>query len=383
MGKVNQYGVRRRGKRYIAKPYVPGHGHVWAGTYDSHAEATAAAIAKIEETKTLPANKETVGSFVERWIRDYPRAKESTNDRYKADAERFAKEFGPRKLHQVTVPEARRYALNRRHDLGALRAMYSDARKEGLVRENPFSELGIPKGPGRRNIVAITSEELDRIIDLAGAAHHGEFALRFQALIRFAAETTMRPGEICGLDRPDVDFEAETVWVRRQFHKRRIQLPKNGKPRKLPFLPPRAAAAILGMPRLLPRPLCDVTGGEILFPGKHAQRITASALSGYWKPVRVAFEAGLAPERRVELVDPGKGALDLYALRHFGATQMVERGVESWIVARMMGHEDGGRLVERVYGHPRDDVARERLRRAFAQNVEPLRSVDNSEEATG
>jgi integrase len=374
MAKPNQYGVRKRGERWIAKPYVPGRGHVWAGTHDTEAEATEAAIAKIKAEQILPANKETVATFAERWMRDFPRPKESTEDRYRSDAQRFAAEFGERKLHEITVPEARRYAQRRRHDLGALRAMFSDARKDGLVLSNPFSELGIPKGPGRREIVAVTEEEFHRLADLALAAHGKEFGPVFRAIVLFAGTTTMRPGEIFGLDVADVDFAAEVIHVRRQFHKRRISPPKNGKPRKLPYLPPLAAEAIRSMPRRVPKAICDVTGGEILFCGKEGGRISASTLSAYWKPVRVAFETTLSTQRRSELTQV-KGTLDFYSLRHLGATQMIERGVESWIVARMMGHEDGGRLAERVYGHPRDEVARERLRQAFAEPTQ-LRAVE-------
>jgi integrase len=387
MPKKSQLGVKKRGKRWQARPYIPGVSHVWAGTYDTEEEATAAAEAKVAEHHTRPPRQETITSFAERWVRDFPRPKESTNDRYGSDAKRFAKAVDPsdkRKLHEVKVPEAMAYAQRRKHDLGALRAMFSDARKSGLVTTNPFSELGISKGPGRSEMTPITEEELDLMGALAFRSHGKEYGQVVRSLIIFAAETTMRPGEISGLDRSDIDFKGERVHVRRQFHKRRVQLPKSGKPRKLPYLPPRAAQAIRDLPRRVPAPRCEVTGGEILFYGKEGQRITQSALSAYWRPVRAAFEAAIPSDRLAEFEESGPSSLDFYALRHFGATRMVERGVESWIVAKMMGHEDGGRLVEKVYGHPRDEVARERLRKAFGENVRQLRAVESqAEEATG
>jgi integrase len=364
------YGVKRRGVRFTARPYIPGRGHVWAGTFDSEDEAVQAALAKIEEERRLPANKETVASFAARWVRDYPRPKDSTNDRYRADAERFAKVHGERKLHEITVREARPYAKAHRHDLGALRAMFSDARREGLVTGNPFSELRIPKGPGRSEIVVATPEELGELAEIA-RREHGRFGPVFRAIIVFAAYTGLRPGELFGLDWSDIDFEAETVHVRQQFHKRRLTLPKSGKTRTA-FLPPPAAQALRAMPRAV--------GGELVFAGKEGQRITQSALSGYWGKVRSAFLGSVSESRRMDF-ERVKGSLDFYAVtRHFCATYLVEQGVESWIVARQLGHEDGGRLVERTYGHPRDEVARERLRRAYGGNVEPLRAV---EEATG
>ena len=372
----SQYGVKRRGEKWTARPYVPGRGHIWAGTFDSEQEAVRAAIARIEEERRLPAHKETIGTFAARWVRDFPRPKESTNDRYRADAARFAREFGERKLHEITVPEARTYARAHRHDLGALRAMFTDARRDGLVLENPFAELGIPKGPGRSEIVVVTAQELDKLADLALSIHGRDFGPVVRSIVLFAANTGLRPGELAGLDWCDVDFEAETIHVRQQFHKRRLTLPKSGRTRRV-FLPPPAAQALREMPRRVHT--------EHVFAGKEGQRITQGALSGYWRSVRATFEATLDPPRLAEFqrANPGKPAVEFYSLRHYCATHLVEQGVESWIVAKQLGHEDGGRLVEKVYGHPRDEIARERLRRVYGQNVQPLRAVDDAEEATG
>jgi integrase len=316
---ANSYGVRRRGKKWTACPYIPGQGkHVWAGTHDSQEDATKAAIAKIEELRILPPNLETVQTFAER---------------------------------------------------------------DGLVLSNPFSELRISKGRGRKDIVPIDAEELGTLCELALSAHGKEFGRVFRSILRFAAYTGLRPGELFGLDWDDIDFEAETVHVRRQFHKRRVTLPKSNERRSV-FLPAPAAQALRDLPARVPKPLCHYSETAMVFPGKLDQRITASACSGYWAPVRTAFGATLSESRRMDFqrVD---GSLDFYAVtRHFCATYLIEQGVESWIVARQLGHQDGGRLVESVYGHPRDEIARERLRRVFKENVQPLRPV-KSEEATG
>jgi integrase len=382
-----RYGVKRRGERWQARPYIPGVGHVWAGTHDTEGEAEEAAKLKIAEHHTRPPMQETISSFTKRWIRDFPRPKESTDDSYNGAARRFREAVDPsdrRKLHEFTVPEAMAYARNHRYDVPALRAMYGDARREGLVREVPFSELRVSKGRGRKDIIAITAAELDLLGELIYECHSRDFAPVFHCIVDFAADTTMRPSEIFGLDRPDVDLKAEAVSIRRQFHKRRIQTPKNGKPRTLPYLPPRAAAAIRRLPRRVPPAICSVTGSEILFCGKQGQRISQSALWSYWEPVRTAFEASLDPQRRAELRaprHPDHPKMDFYELRHFGATQMAEKGVEDWIGAAMMGHTDGGKLYRDTYSHPSDQIAAQRLKQAFGRNVQPLRPVEDDEEA--
>lgn len=383
------YGVKRVGQRWQARPYVPGRGKLYAGTWDTQEEATKAAIRKIEEERRLPVSKETVATFAARWVKDFPRPKDSTNDRYRADAARFAKHAGESvKLHEIDKPTARKWAQAHPHDHGALRAMFADAEREGLItaNSNPFSALRISKGRGRRDISPITAEELGRLGEIAEQTHGKDYGPIFRSVIVFAAYTGLRPSEVFGLDRDDVDLQAETVHVRRQFHKRRLTSPKNGKQRTV-FLPPPAAEAIKSMPPRVPRPVCHYSGTQMLFPGKLGQRITQSALTSYWKPVRLIFEATLDDRRRRELRESSqseKAALDFYALRHFCATYLVEQGVESWIVARQLGHEDGGRLVEKTYGHPRDEVARQRLRQVFEQNVKPLRAVEgDAGEATG
>jgi integrase len=394
---ASRLGVKKRGKRWQARPYFPGVGHKWAGTHDTKDEAIEAAEAKVAEFTTRPPRQETIWSFFcgipdgppkdqrVRVLRDYPRAKDSTNDSYEGIARRFAERVDPddkRKLDEYTVPEALAYGRKYPADIYPLRAMFGDARREGLLRRDqdlPFSALGISKGRGRKDIVAITEEELDLLIEIAYEEHSNEFAPVFASVIDFAAATTMRPSEIFGLDRPDVDLKAEAVNIQRQFHKRRIQPPKNGEPRRLPYLPPRASQAVRHLPRRVPPPICEVTGGEILFYGKEGQRITQPALHSYWKPVRAAFEAKLPLARRDELRaarNPKYPQMDFYELRHFGATQMAERGIEDWVGAEMMGHTDGGKLFRETYSHPANRVAGQRLKQAFGRGTARVAGVE-------
>jgi integrase len=61
--------------------------------------------------------------------------------------------------------------------------------------------------------------------------------------------------------------------------------------------------------------------------------------------------------------------MDFYELRHFCATHLLELGVSHADVAVQLGHTDGGALVMSTYGHPSEDGARERLKRAYRANV--------------
>ena len=70
--------------------------------------------------------------------------------------------------------------------------------------------------------------------------------------------------------------------------------------------------------------------------------------------------------------------MDFYELRHFCATHLLELGVSHADVAVQLGHTDGGALVMSTYGHPSEDGARERLKRAFVATVVPLAGLRQS-----
>ena len=53
----------------------------------------------------------------------------------------------------------------------------------------------------------------------------------------------------------------------------------------------------------------------------------------------------------------------VHDLRHFFATTCIEQGVDIPTVAKWLGHQDGGALAMRVYGHLRDDHSREQASR--------------------
>jgi integrase len=128
----------------------------------------------------------------------------------------------------------------------------------------------------------------------------------------------------------------------------RLKLPKNGRARVV-ILPPPARDALLDVPPRIDTGWLFVTG--------RGRRFRKSSLFYYWNPVRAAF---------------GRPGMDFYELRHFCATHLLELGVSHADVAVQLGHTDGGALVMSTYGHPSEDGARERLKRAYAASVVPL-----------
>ena len=93
---------------------------------------------------------------------------------------------------------------------------------------------------------------------------------------------------------------------------------------------------------------------DLVFKGRRGQRLAQSTVidreHGYWPQVARAA---------------GHPDAVLYSLRHFAAHYLyVKLGLPARAVACQMGHVDGGRLVETLYGHG-DHGALDTLRDAF------------------
>jgi integrase len=70
----------------------------------------------------------------------------------------------------------------------------------------------------------------------------------------------------------------------------------------------------------------------------------------------------------------GRPGMDFYELRHFCATLLLDdMGISHADVAVQLGHTDGGKQVMKTYGHPSEDKARERIKRAYQGRVVQLR----------
>ncbi len=221
--------------------------------------------------------------------------------------------------------------------------MFNDAINDGLhPGPNPFANLRLEQPRGRKDLIALTLDELD---ELAGCALrvHGDFGPVFRAMVLFASYVGLRPGEMLALERSDVG--SEEVAIRRNLDGTgTVKLPKNGQER-IVVLPPPAREALADVPVRLDLPWLFVT--------PRGRRFSKSSLYYYWNPVRAAF---------------GRPGMDFYELRHFCATHLLELGSPA-DVAVQLGHSDGGALVMSTYGHPSEDAARERLKKAFRTNV--------------
>ena len=170
----------------------------------------------------------------------------------------------------------------------------------------------------------------------------------------------MRPGELDALRWTKIDFRAGTLVIDEQWNalERAFTLPKHGFIRTIALTDP-ARERLFRLPR----------DSEFVFTTLRGSHYRPSSRSHHWNRVRCA--AGL-------------GNVDLYtATRHyFGWYAWNVLELDPRDIALHFGHQDGGELVRKLYGHPDSRLARERVREAFRQASAvpiPIRKASRAE----
>jgi integrase len=211
-------------------------------------------------------------------------------------------------------------------------------------RLQPVPEaLGISRGKGRRDQQPPTEQQVWEMI-----VHARKLACpSFAAWLQVAAFTGLRPGELDALRWERIDFDRHRIVVAEQFSAatRAFDTPKNHLRCEAP-LTAHARDALLVLAR----------EGEFCFVSLRGEHWTPSSRAYHWKAVRAA--AGW------------EGSLYL-ATRHFAGWYMVnELEMSSEDVAIALGHQDGGNLVRRLYGHRDKGRALDRIVGAYATRAE-------------
>lgn len=326
----------KRGNKWAAKFVLDGK-QFWVpgGPWEkkSHAQE---AEKRMRDRLAYRRTDETCASFGERWLEEWPRPEASTRKLYAQAVRRFSEYFGATPLGDVEKLSARTWGLTvPRRVSGVIRTMYADALAVGLVETNPFSDLRLPMGERKAQIVPPTLEQYSDLLNACTIL--GGYGPEFKAMIQFAAWTGVRQGELFALMREDVGEEEVFVHRSRKLDGT-IGLPKNGTARTIPLVAP--ARVLNQVPTRPDGFLFHSPQGHPLLKGTHA-----------WSWNKVKASAGVSCR--------------WHDLRHFCATQLLEMGLSHFDVSVQLGHTDGGKLVMERYGHPSEAAAKRRLLAAF------------------
>ena len=153
----------------------------------------------------------------------------------------------------------------------------------------------------------------------------------------------LRHGEVAGLHRADLDLRRCVIHVRRQWSRRRIDTPKNGKGRNVD-MSERLAAALKEW--IAQQDLEAAVSGqptpEILFPGNTGgTRRTPSYMAENW--LRYKFWHPLLKRAQVR-------RLDLHGARHTFASRLIANNENLKYVSEQLGHSSI-QVTADIYGH--------------------------------
>lgn len=289
-----------------------------------------------------PRQRMTVAHWRDRWL-EVADIGDSTRAHYRQQTARFVEQHGARRLTAIDRLTCVEWAKAHPRDAAPLSAMWSAAIEAELLHDDsPWRGL-VRKFPGRDLPPGwLLAADVDRLIALPPAVLDGLYGLMWSALLALAADTGLRPGEIAGLRWTDLQPADGLIHVQRQANglTRTFTLPKHGSTRFVVY-PERAQRLVAAMPRLHDQQVFASVRGRVLWPEARARS---------WHRINAAF---------------GRPDMDLYELRHFCATRLLELGLSAGDVATQLGHQDGGKLVLKTYGHPRTDPALNRIRAAI------------------
>jgi integrase len=230
---------------------------------------------------------------------------------------------------------------------GLISAALNDAVRLGLIRSSPAGAVKLPPAENKERR-SLSPEELERYF--AAAAGHW-----IEPILRLAASTGMRRGEILALTWQDVDFAAGTITVSKSLEQTKAGLRvKETKTRttRVIRIGPSAVEALR-----LQRALQDEWRRE-LGPDYIDQGLVFSAPDGgFLKPDSITAEACRIAERA------GLKGVGLHALRHTHGSMLLSAGVPLPTVSKRLGHANPN-ITAAVYSHalPSDE---ERAAEAF------------------
>lgn len=297
---------------------------VYGKTLEEAREKYTLAVAKAVMGVPIQTTTITVGQYLTDWIETVGRIRESTRDGYRGEIRKYIiPHLGGVKLSCLTSQQVQQM-MNRVRQNGAsvrttqiLRNILSKALRpaesQGLVKRDlmRYVELDVYKPKER----AVWSEEEGKAF-LEAAKNH-EYYLFFLMYMTYG----LRRGEPIPLTWDDIDFEAKTIRIDKQYtyHGRRLVI-----------CPPKTNESIRVLP-LLPH----VEKALLEIKEKAFSPTTALIISINGEPVKPS-----SIDYEFKRITKGAGlpSVVLHSLRHFVATMLKESEVTIKDAQMILGH---------------------------------------------
>jgi integrase len=244
-------------------------------------------------------------------------------------------------------------------DLIVLRAVFRKCLEDGLIARNPMAKLAKLKERKPLERKFLRPEQLKGLLDEAQARlpdgrakyRNGELLANFLKLLAYSGA---REQEALALRWPDVDFEREQLTIGSDG------AAKNSKARRVDFNDTLARHL---------RSMAQSRDPETdwLFPSPHRGERDESARSLRQALRMVRAAVGLdrfMPHRSAEERGyQSRAGVGFHDMRHHFASMCVMSGIPFRQIADWLGHQDGGVLVGKVYGHLDPDFGQRAARK--------------------
>jgi integrase len=358
--------VQRNGRFYAQMRLMESNGKSRAVRIPLEAERLDHAIAEAEKKRTekrageieLPGVRPSFTKLVEQYLSSnigtrrtrgmgYLSKSESTQRHEKQSLNRWIEHFGSKRIDWIEEKDLVSFVNKRTRegvknrtinlDLVAFNNCMGYAIKQKLITRPPRLEKQMEEEVDEKRL--LTREEIDRFIRAAKTpatfkkpktgevVYHAQNGKQLALFIEFLAASGCREQEALKIQREDVDLKEEILSIRatntKSGKKRTIQL--NG-----------TLAAVL---RKIIKSLPPET--KWLFPSPRRGGVDRPADSLRQSFVMVREIVGL-PE------------VGFHHFRHYFASRCVMQGMDFMTIAEWLGHQDGGILVGKTYGHLND-----------------------------
>jgi integrase len=291
----------------------------------------------------------TLSQYLTQWASAIaPTVKPSTILRYRGViTSRLTPALGGVKIAKLTALQIQTYYAAALKDCSpayvrlqhaVLNRALGEAVKWQMLAKNPCAVVQPPQAP-KRQFVTWTAEQARQFLD---ATRDNPY----YPIWRLALGTTLRMGEILGLNWQDIDFERATLQVRRT----RTVTPEGptlGDPKT------RSSRRQIQLARSLVNDLreyrvrASMLGMELIFVGTRGQLLSATVVREAF--YRAAVKAGLPHIR-------------FHDLRHTAASLMLQNGEQPKVVQENLGHSTISMTMD-LYSHTTTGMHREAAER--------------------
>jgi integrase len=311
-------------------------------------EKLAAAMHDRQQGTLVMTPKQTVEQFLANWLTAHnPSVRPRTTERYEGFVRlHVVPAIGRVRLDKLTAQHVQTlYAQKLEEGLSPttvntlhmmLHKALKDAVRWGLIARN-VCDLVSPPRRAHFEMKPLTKDQAQQLLSTL----HGH---NMEALFVLALTTGMRRGEILALKWQDIDFDQNTLQVRRIFtrskgHRYVLAEPKTEKSRRSVILP-------------------SITVG-LLKQHRMSQQQVKSEAGEYWQANDLVFCTALGtplnPNKVLErfetvLKKAGLPHIRFHDLRHSAATMLLAMGVHPKVVQELLGHNQISMTMD-IYSH--------------------------------